>query len=452
MADDSSHTSKSESDRVVSGRYRVEEGVARGGFSTIYRARHVEMDRRIALKLLRLDEEVDPGVLERFSQEARLSSAIDHPNVVTIYEFGQDERGLLYIAMEWVEGESLKSVIDAQGALAPERVARIGRHVAGGLAAAHEQGILHRDLKPSNVMLSELPTGEEHAKILDFGIAKALDPPEEDQLRITHEGMFVGTPRYAAPEQIRGDELTPGTDIYGVGLLLWEAVVGEAAVPTVDFQECCSHHLSEDPWELPSDADCPTPLADVIHRALKKDPDERFESCLELAEALDEASQKLESAPPPSTASETGRYSQWSRVLFTILVGTAVVLLVAYPNWLACFGSGSTKARRLAAATENTDSPDALVLALEKRGWKVSGDSDAKIDAKTRLRVSRDGESVQLRFLPDASEQTTKMEDGELYVDFVDFGLVVSGDNGATAPFYRLASDLYELRATRSEK
>jgi len=130
--------------------------------------------------------------------------------------------------------------------------------------------------------------GDDRVKLLDFGVAKSLTPTEEEQLRITQEGKFVGTPRYAAPELIQGEELTERTDIYSTGLLMWEALTGEPAVSSVVFQKCCAQHLSDDPWRLPEDIDCPTPLADVVHRALRKDPEERFDSCRALAEALEE--------------------------------------------------------------------------------------------------------------------------------------------------------------------
>ncbi|MFB6350908.1 MAG: serine/threonine-protein kinase, partial [Bradymonadaceae bacterium] len=321
------------------------------------------------------DEDVDAGVLERFSQEARLTCQINHPNVVTIYEFGQDDRGLLYLAMEWLDGDSLNTHLAENRPLEAAQVARFGAQIADGLEAAHRHEILHRDLKPSNIMIARLPTGERQAIVLDFGIAKALDPPVEDQIRITQEGMFVGTPRYAAPEQIRGEELTPRSDIYGTGLLLWEAIVGDPAVPTLDFQECCTYHLSEDRWELPTEANCPKPLADVIERCLEKDPDDRFGSCADLAEALRDVTEQLEAAPSettpaPSASSWSGR---WSRVLFGLLVGLAVIALFAYPSLLSLDSEETTNRRPPAANGALVETPRALGTQLERRGWRLDG-------------------------------------------------------------------------------
>jgi len=439
-----------ESSPVIADTYRIERGVARGGFSTIYRAKHIEMDRPVALKILTLDDDVDAGVLERFSQEARLTCQINHSNVVTIYEFGQDERGLLYIAMEWLDGESLNTHLEDQGALTAAEVARFGTEIARGLEAAHRHDILHRDLKPSNIMLHRLPTGERRAVVLDFGIAKALDPPLEDNLRITREGMFVGTPRYAAPEQIQGGELTSRTDIYGTGLLLWEAIVGEPAVPTLDFQECCFHHLSEKPWELPAEAGCPTPLADVIERCLAKSPDERFGSCAELADRLDEVREQLteqspEGTPAPSASSWSGR---WTRLLFGLLVGLAVIALFAYPSLLSFDGGETGDNRPPANHGALVATPRALSIQLERRGWEVDGDlprGDAG-GATFRATVTAEAETVTVERV----DEPTPPEKA-LRIAFPSFRLLVIPESDPPGPtFYRLGADLFELRYATS--
>ena len=436
----------SESSPVIAETYRIENGVARGGFSTIYRATHIEMDRPVALKILKVDDDVDAGVLERFSQEARLTCQINHPNVVTIYEFGQDERGLLYIAMEWLPGDSLNTHLDEHGALEAEEVARFGSEIAEGLAAAHEHAILHRDLKPSNIMLARLATGDLHAKVLDFGIAKALDPPLEDQLRITQEGMFVGTPRYAAPEQIQGGELAPRTDIYGVGLLLWESIVGDPAVPTVDFQECCAHHLSNDPWELPHDVDCPEPLTDVIETCLRKDPDERYQSCEELADALRDVQAQLTLATPataaaPSASSWSGR---WTRVVFGVLTALAVLALFAYPRLLSFDADYSDRRRPPAANGALVETTDGLVTQLERRGWKVDGPPDEADAGPFTVTVASDKSQVTFETFDGSPDEISSPK---VEVPFPAFHLVVT--TGGEAPgrmFYRLNADLFQLR------
>jgi serine/threonine-protein kinase len=319
--------SDSDSATIIADTYRLESGVARGGFSTVYRASHTEMDRPVALKVLKIDDDIEATALERFSQEARLTCAVNHPHVVTIYEFGQDPRGLLYIAMEWLDGESLKECLDETERLEPARVARLGGQLARGLGAAHRQDVLHRDLKPSNIMLTELPIDGEHAKVLDFGVAETLEPPTDEQLQITHDGMFVGTPRYAAPEQIRGEQLSPRTDVYALGLLMWEAVTGEPAVPTTEFQECCRHHLSESAWELPDELDMPTKLRETIERCLRKDPDRRFGSCAEVAEALDSLTTPRRPSLEPSGSRDRSR-RRWLKAVLVLSLATSLLLLV----------------------------------------------------------------------------------------------------------------------------
>jgi serine/threonine protein kinase len=402
---------------VVGATYRIDRRVASGGSSLVYAARHIEMDRHVALKVLPLGGEIDASALERFSQEARLACQINHPNVVTIHQFGQDERGLLYIAMEWLKGTSLSDAIEERGPFSPLRVAQIGREIARGLQAVHGRDVLHRDLKPSNIMLAELADWEEIAKLLDFGVAKSLTPTEEQQLRITQEGKFVGTPRYAAPELIRGEELTVRTDIYSTGLLMWEALTGEPAVSSVVFQKCCARHLSDEPWRLPDDIDCPSPLADVIHRSLRKDPAERFESCRELAERLGEAVHEIASADAasrsaPVTGASTNRNSygsQWTKLLFAVAVGATVLGLAGYQGWLSVTGnaesapvgpdgaSGESATLADIRDREPPSSPEELIERLESAGWRVT--RRARKDGATQYRLEHrnHGETATIR-------------------------------------------------------
>lgn len=443
-----------QSDEVIGGTYRIETAVARGGFSTIYRARHVEMGRRVALKVLTLGEDVGAGALERFSQEARLACQLVHPNVVTVHQFGQDDRGLLYIAMEWLEGLSLTDAVKARGPFPPARVAEIGRQIAAGLAAVHDLDVLHRDLKPSNVMLTELTDGDEIAKLLDFGVAKSIAPDDEG-VEITQDGMFVGTPRYASPEQIRGHNLTPHTDIYGVGLLMWEILTGEPAVPTIDFEECCAHHLSADPWRLPDEANVPAPLAEVVHRSLRKNPDERYGSCTELKEALDEAARELPEnrSPAGAEASTWSYYSMgfdpgWMKLIFASLVGTAVLALAGYQVWLSFADDGATVEERAANLQRDVESSDDLMHALSRRQWEIVRSERAENDS-TVYSLAKGDSNASVRLVPEDVDSERK---GETRIDFPTFSArvdprKVEGD----ATLYRLLADLYAIRAAISD-
>jgi len=450
---------------VVGETYRVDRHVAHGGSSVVYAARHVEMDRRVALKVLPLGSDVDASALERFSQEARLACQINHPNVVTIYQFGQDSRGLLYIAMEWLEGVSLSAALDERGSLDPLEVAQLGREIARGLAAVHARDVLHRDLKPSNVMLAELAGWEETAKLLDFGVAKSLAGTEEEQIRITQEGEFVGTPRYAPPELIRGEELTARMDIYSTGLLMWEALTGEPAVSSVVFQECCAQHLADEPWRLNESIDCPTVLREVVHRSLRKDPDERFESCRELSRALGEAVHEIASSrdgtssgpmAAPNTGSGRGTYgSQWMKLLFAVALGVAVLGLAGYQGWISTLDDrGEGGAGRAGAApdgsegdrrSETPQTPEALLDRLERSGWTVER-AGAAGGTRELYRIAGAGETTSI--VIDRRESTRKRESATF--QFSEFSVRVrAGGDHVSPTTSRLVAKLWRLQPDR---
>ncbi|QDG51237.1 hypothetical protein FIV42_10945 [Persicimonas caeni] len=271
---------------VIAEKYRVDKAIARGGFSVIYQGTHIGMERPVALKLLALDDEIKPTWLERFTREAKLASQLTHPNTVTIFDYGQDERGFLYIVMEWVEGTSLYHHLKKNGALSAPDVAEITLQILQSLDEAHRRGFLHRDLKPSNIMLSKDYEGQDIVKVLDFGIAKVLESSQQkvgrQAARITHKGAFIGTPRYASPEQLDGKSLTPAADIYSLGLLMWEALVGDPAVPSIQYGECVKYHMGDNPWRLPASVECPPGLANILYRALEKDLSRRYQTCREM--------------------------------------------------------------------------------------------------------------------------------------------------------------------------
>lgn len=265
---------------VVAEKYRIDKAIARGGFSIVYRGTHIEMQRPVGLKILTIDDDIRASWLERFTREARLASQLTHPNTVTIYDYGQDPRGFLYLAMEWVQGVSLYQHLEQHGALGASAVARISAQILESLQEAHQLQFLHRDLKPSNIMLTRDYQGQDTVKVLDFGIAKDLREKPDSSARITHQGAFVGTPRYASPEQLKEDsKLGPPSDIYSLGLLMWEALVGDPAVPSTKYGDCVEMHLGPDPWRLPPSVFCPMGLERILYRALAKSVDARYQTC-----------------------------------------------------------------------------------------------------------------------------------------------------------------------------
>jgi len=267
---------------MIAGKYRIDKAIARGGCSIVYRGTHVGMERQVALKIMSLvDGRVDPAWQARFQREAKLASQLSHPYTITTYDYGEYQ-GIFYIIMEWIEGLSLRNLIKGQGAIEPRRAAMLTIQILKSLSEAHRQQILHRDMKPSNIMVTEDMDGSETVKVLDFGLAKAQQPGD---IKLTRDGDFIGTPRYASPEQLKGRELTASADLYGVGMVMWEMLVGEPAVPAVDYGTCVQYHLGPHIWELPPGS-APDELALIVERALSKEVTGRYQTCEEMIEPL----------------------------------------------------------------------------------------------------------------------------------------------------------------------
>ena len=285
-------------DDVIAGKYRLEKLIGAGGFSRVFKAVHVDMQRPVAVKLLDLQGAVAvtgattaEDLRARFGREARLVSKLTHPNTITVYDFGVDRADRWYIAMEYVEGPNLFRALKKQGAFEPRRAALVARDILRSLSEAHHLGILHRDLKPGNVMMTKDYEGKEVAKVLDFGIATVhgVETPGTTDIRMsaTRMGAFVGTPQYAAPEQFLGEKLTPAADVYAVGLVLWEMLTGSPAVSDDVFGRCLQKHLSKEPWRLPEHGALPQGLLDIMYGALEKEPSRRYLSASDMASDLD---------------------------------------------------------------------------------------------------------------------------------------------------------------------
>src|SRR5262249_13860876 len=202
------------------GDFKVEELVSRGGMGIVYRASQVGLDRDVALKVIAPNFAEDEMFRERFKRESLLAATVEHPNVVPVYEAGED-RGLLFLAMRFIDGTDLRGLLEDQGELSPARVADLTKQVAAALDAAHDVQLVHRDVKPGNVMVTE-ESGGEHAYLTDFGLTKHIGT----KARMTEEGMFVGTVEYIAPEQIQGKEVDGRADIYSLACVSFELLSG----------------------------------------------------------------------------------------------------------------------------------------------------------------------------------------------------------------------------------
>jgi Protein kinase domain len=261
--------------------YRIEGIAGRGGMGVVYRARDEGLDRVVALKFIAADLASTPGFRERFTAESRTAASLDHPNVIPIYQAGEHD-GVLFLATRYVEGEDLRSVLQREGRLEPERAARIVAQIAAALEAAHVRGLVHRDVKPANVLL----TTEDHASLTDFGLTKRVvaDPDA------TLTGQLVGSLNYVAPEQIRGERVSPRTDVYGLGCLLFHVLTGRVPFPLEGNEAKLWAHVSEPP-PLPSTVAYAVPVAfdPITVRAMQKRPEDRFQSAGELGRAVAEA-------------------------------------------------------------------------------------------------------------------------------------------------------------------
>ena len=274
--------------QVVDDKYEILDKLGKGGMGVVYRARQKYVNREVALKVLRRDFARDVVAVKRFFVEARAASMLKSRHSVVLYDFGMSSEGLLYFTMELLDGVSVAEEIRRSGALGVGRALTAGVHVCRSLEEAHGKGVVHRDLKPDNIFLVE-EDGEEVAKVLDFGIAKVLARKDESSLTIA--GMLCGTPEYVSPEQAGGEPVGPRSDLYSLGVVLYEMLSGLPPFMGETPVMVLMKHLEERPTIL-SLADVehsiPEELEQLVLRLLSKDPERRPASALELRESLQE--------------------------------------------------------------------------------------------------------------------------------------------------------------------
>jgi len=268
---------------TLSGRYQTGERLGSGGMSNVYKATDLILERTVAVKILAEHLSDDERFIERFRREALAVAKLIHPNIVQVYDTGVDE-GRHYIVMEYVEGRSGAQILQRQGPVGPEIAAEIGVQGCAGLDYAHRRGIIHRDVKPGNLMVFGGPVGggEMTVKLTDFGIARAIE-----QTRITQVGSVVGTAAYLAPEQVRGDEATPATDVYALGVVLYQFLTGRLPYEGSSLAELAVRQQNEKPLPPTTYNDeVPETLGGAVLRALEGDPNRRYASADELATGL----------------------------------------------------------------------------------------------------------------------------------------------------------------------
>jgi serine/threonine-protein kinase len=273
--------------QVLDGRYRIIRKLGEGGMGEVFAAEHVHIEKRFAIKLLRPEIVSNPEAVTRFRQEARSASSIGHRNIIAIEDFGQLADGRIYMCMELLNGAALNDLITQP--LAVDRLLNILIQTGHGLAAAHAKGIVHRDMKPENVFVTIGPSGEDIPKLLDFGIAKVSG--NEGQNHLTRTGTIFGTPFYMAPEQALGNPVDARTDIYAVGVIMYECFAGSLPFQGESFMGILTQHITMDPEPVAQRAaragrQLPPGLADVIMRCMQKNPAQRFSTMDELVNVL----------------------------------------------------------------------------------------------------------------------------------------------------------------------
>lgn len=319
---------------VLSGRYRIEERLAVGGMGAVYVANDERLGRRVALKVLKEELAHDPRFVERFRREARAAGGLSHPNVAGVYDFGEHgER--YYMVMELAQGRDLARTLREQGPLSSERAARIASQIARALAHAHAAGVVHRDVKPANVIVDEA----DRVKVTDFGIARAAGDST-----LTATGSVLGTAHYLSPEQAGGSEVGPASDIYSLGIVLYEMLTGSLPFTGDSAVAVAMRHISDDvPPPSALVAGIPGGLDDVVARATAKEPGARFAGTAAMAEAIESAMRPTAEAAGPAAmaGAETEVMDQtvwpipgtrWDpqRLGRMVLIGFAVLALIAF--------------------------------------------------------------------------------------------------------------------------
>ena len=335
---------------VIAG-HRVERLVGRGGMGVVYAAVDVALDRTVALKLIAPELAAEPGFRARFMTESRIAASLDHPNVVPIYRAGEDD-GSLFLAMRFVAGDDLRTLVERDGPLDPERAARVVTQVAAALAAAHARGLVHRDVKPANVLMA----GDDHCYLTDFGLVKDLSATAGP----TQTGEILGTLDYVAPERIQGGATGPWTDVYALGCVLFFALTGSVVFPLEAPESKLWAHVSEPPPAVSSvRSGLPPELDAVVARALAKDPAQRYDEAPAFAAAVREAAGGRPASPPLDALQRAARAVDGPAAEVDRLVAAA--------------GRVSERAQRLRDAVDELP-PEQIERRLDEvRGQQVPG-------------------------------------------------------------------------------
>ncbi len=332
--------------RLLGGRYALEDEVGRGGMAEVYRARDQRLDRLVAIKTLRHDLARDHTFQARFRREAQSAASLNHPAIIAVYDTGEDmvgDVGIPYIVMEYVDGRTLKELLDDDRRLLPERTAELTDGVLRALEYSHQNGIVHRDIKPANVML----TRQAEVKVMDFGIARTTD---DSQATMTQTSQVIGTAQYLSPEQARGERVDARSDIYSTGCVLYELLTGNPPFTGDSPVSIAYQHVREEPVP-PSQLDPEVPrwLESVVLRAMAKDRDERYQSAEEMREDIQRGLQGMPTTAAPATSTlpamddnqpepyydeDERRKGGGGKAALWVLLALAVLAALIFVGWL----------------------------------------------------------------------------------------------------------------------
>jgi eukaryotic-like serine/threonine-protein kinase len=336
---------------VLADRYRLDELIGSGGMSTVYRAQDAVLGRTVAIKVLHPQFNADGDYVERFRREAQLAAALSHPHIVKVLDRGRQNGGQ-FIVFEYVDGETLKNLSDRAGPLPVGQALRFGVQVASGLAYAHQAGVVHRDVKPQNVLLN----GSRDAKVTDFGIARALDG--NDAMTLT--GTVLGSSEYISPEQAQGRRVTESTDIYSLGVVLYELLTGEPPFTGDNFVAVALRHIDEQPVPVRRHRPAvPQDVADAVERALAKNPADRFPTMAAFGAELQRCLASLETAGPEADTADTmppRRVRRSFRIPTAVWVILAGLLVAVAAGGFAVWGGGGSSESPKATSSSTSSS------------------------------------------------------------------------------------------------
>ena len=336
----------------VNGRYVLLDPSGSGGMARVYRACDEVLGRDVALKVLREQYAEDEGFIRRFRREARNAAALSHPNIVPIYDLGSSEDGTYYMAMEYVSGGTLKERIVGRGPLEPRIAASMALQIAEALATAHEKGVIHRDIKPQNVHMTET----DDLKVADFGISRAASATV-----VTHTGFVLGTANYMSPEQTMGEEVDPRSDLYSLGVVLYEMLTGEVPYRANTPVAIAMKHVSEPP-RTPREADpeVPEEISALVVKLLAKRPEDRYRDAAALVEDL----RRITDGLPPAFSKVPGSNGRKG--------ADGQVTAAAHARGLGGVGNGKRRREKLLLPIVALSA--VMVLLLGVVGWNVVRD------------------------------------------------------------------------------